>query len=415
MERLISAPVHDFRVVCEAARQRERSFAEAVYPPRCRRRTGRLTFRAVGDESTELGVEASAYDGRVEDVRSLFELRSLVFPNATAIRDFCQGPLAEAFAESFSGSPEPPRPCDARALADQLDSVVGDQREAAERLAQLVAAGFERTRPAHPVSAIIAGPRGLGKATMARALLPSLEAIGCPGHSYLEIDPGTLAAETRAGAILGFPHAPRDQNQPPLVAALRQPRPVILVRGIERTNPFVMQHVVGPLLEDGSVIAPDGTRVCQPDAIVILTTAYLADKLADDLEGLSAIDRRARERLSRAHLRECEFLTDIADAVTAVVPFTPLEADAQSRAAERTVRVVADEYDVVLDKVDAVLCDSIVELTVEPVNLRSLLHTTRNLLGQVFANSRPLVDGVVDLQAGPPPRFKAASQDGEAP
>jgi hypothetical protein len=416
MERLVNAPMREFRVVCEAARQRERFFAEALYPPRCKRRTGRLTFRTVGDGSTELGVELTAYDGHVDSVRSLFESQSLLFDGAAAVHDFCHGPLAEAFAEEPGGWPEPPRHIDTQALTRSLDATVGDQPEAAERLAQLVSAGLARTNPSQPISVALVGSRGLGKASMARALPLVLESSDCPGHRLFEIDSSTLASETRAGAILGFPHVPRDQaNEPPLVATLRHPRPIILVRGIERANPLVMLNVVAPLIEDGGVIAPDGSRVRQPAAVVILTTAYGADGLTDGLEGIPPVEWRARERLCRAHLRESEFLTDIADAVSAVVPFVPLGPDAQIRAAKRCIRAVGAEYDVVVDKVDRVLSTSVVELAAEPVNLRSLLHAARDVLGNVFASSRALFDGAVELEAGPPPRLRAASEEGSAP
>ena len=416
MERLVNASMRDFRVVCEAARQRERSLGEAVYPPRCRRRTGRLTFRAAGDGSTELGVEPTAYDGHIESVRSLFESQSLLFDDAAAVHDFCHGPLAEAFAETPGRWPEPPRQIDAQALAKKLDDTVGDQPEAAERLAQIISAGLARTNPSHPVSVVLVGPRGLGKASMAGALPLVLEASDCPGHSLLDIDCSTLASETQAGAIVGFPHVPRDQaDEPPLVATLRQPRPIILVRGIERTNPFVMLNVVGPLLEDGGVTAPDGSRVRQPAAVIILTTAYMADELIEGLEGIPSVDRRARERLCRAHLRDSEFLVDIANAVSAVVPFVPLGADAQMRAAKRSIRSVGAEYGVVVNKVDPLLSTAVVELAVEPVNLRSLFHAARDVLGNVFASSRALSDGAVDLEAGPPPRLRAASDEGRTP
>ena len=416
MERLLNAPMHDFRIVCESARQRERFVAAAVYPPRCRRRTGRLAFRAAGDGSTELGVDPTAYEGRVESVRSLFESRSLLFEDAAALHSFCHGPLAEAFAEEPGTRFEPPRRCDAHALANSLDGAVGDQREAAERFAQLISDGLARAHPVHAVSILCIGPRGLGKASMVRALPPALEAMDCPGHNLLEIDSSSLTSETRAGAILGFPQVPRDPaNEPPLVAALRQPHPLILVRGIERANPFVMLNVVGPLLEDGGVIAPDGSRICQPDAVVILTTAYKADDLAAGLEDVAPIDRRTRERLCRAHLRESEFLSDIADAVEAIVPFAPLGTAAQARAAERCVRAIGAEYGVVVDKVDPVLSASIVELAAEPVNLRSLLRASRDLLSHVFASSHALFDGVVCVEAGPPPRLHAATEEDRTP
>lgn len=413
MERLITAPMRDFRAVCEAARQRERYIGDALYPPRCGRRTGRLTFRTLGDGSTELCVEPTAYEGRVESVRALFESRSLIFDDADAVHDFCHGPLAEAFREPPRERAETLRQCDARALATCLSDLVGDQPEAAERLAQLAAAGLGRTHPSHPISMVLVGPHGLGKASMVRALPSALEAIGCPTSGLLEIDSSSLTSETRAGAILGFPHMSREQSgDPPLVAALRTPRPIILVRGIEKANPIVLLNVVGPLLEEGAAIAPNGSRVAQPSAVIVLTTALRAGDLTDALGSIPVVDRRARVRLCRAHLRESEFLADIVDAVEAIAPFVPLEADAQLRAAERSIRVAAAEHGLTIAHVDPVLCATTVDLAAQPLNLRTLLYAARDVLGPVFATSHGVFDGgVVDLAAGPPPQLRVPADE----
>ncbi len=407
MRRLIDAPLSDFETVRVAAQARDRFFAEADYPPRCRRRSGRVTFRRLADGTLQLCVGVSGYDGEQPAIHELFTTGSLPFRDAAALHAYCHGPLAAAFAETSGEPAHRQSPPDHRALAALLGQSVSDQPLAAERLARFCSVALARKRPVQPALIILFGPSDLGEATMARALPAALSETGCAVGGLFEIDCAHLGTEARAAAIVGAPsRASYRATESPFAAALRQPQPIILLREPEKAHPLGLQSVMGGFADDGLFVGADGPRARCPQAIIVVTTSWNYEELAEQLSETAAIDQRTRERLCRAHLRELGPMAEIVNAAQAVAVFEPLEGEARRRSAERCIRSLASEFDLELDTVERALSETVVELAAhDELTLRSLRRSAWALLGEAFAAYSGSCEGALHLKAGPPPHL----------
>ena len=416
---------------------------EAVYPPCCHVRGGPLRFRGVRAggvivDVRRCDVEPSG-DFRLD---VLFKTGSCPFGDAIDLARFWNGALADAFGLPRGPLPEraqpslldglyealPPAPPavapgrpgsaqrhlpDADALARRLGSVVRGQETALAWLASLVVSQLAKRAPQRPATALLIGPTGVGKTSTVEALPSALAAEGWPGAHLHRIDCNELTDDYDVHRFLGSaPGLIGYTKTPPLIAALRKKGCLVLLDEIDKAHRSV-QEALHSLLDAGRIMAPDGTSVQAPGAMVVMTSAAGADDLMSRLHQVTASDRLMVDRAVRAHLRDERWPAELVGRIDTIAVYHQIEDDARRAAAEAAMHTLAREYGFRVASLPPVLTDVVLDIAGEAdLGVRGVYFAARQLLGETFA--RAAMDGVesrVLLEPGPPPTLVPVRAD----
>ncbi len=237
-----------------------------------------------------------------------------------------------------------------------------------------------------------------------------LAGLGVAGAHVFRMDCNELTDDYEVRRFLGAaPGLVGYQKRPPLLAALSEPRCIVLLDEIEKADESVHTVFLG-LLDEGRITAPDGTAVRAPDAIVALTTNLEAAELAYRLRDAPPHDRW-RERVCRDHLLRADWPAELVGRIGSYAVFEPLAADTLHEIAQDAVRALAREYGLELDTPPPVIVDVVLDLAdTNDIGARAVLYATRELLAQPLADAaRDGLRGAAAIDPGPPPTVLAAA------
>jgi energy-coupling factor transporter ATP-binding protein EcfA2 len=453
VRRLVGASVEDFEKLFVNGVGAPADLEEAAYPPGCAPGSGPLHFRPLEAGGVLLEVCRARLESDDFRLAALFAGGRCVFTSPADLEGFFNGAVARAFGIAVEQPPAPPperelpaaqasgtlfdelrptarrprreprRPAPARkavrssqspapeALEFALGGVVRGQPAAVGRIAAVVSAQLAKTVPQRPESLLLIGPSGCGKTSAVEALPGVLAGLGVTGTHVFRVDCNELTDDYEVRRFLGAaPGLVGYQKRPPLVAALSEPRCIVLLDELEKADESVHTVFLG-LLDEGRVTAPDGTPVRAADAIVAMTTNLDAAGLAYELRDAPTHGRR-REQICRDHLLGADWPPELVGRIGSYAVFEPLAADTLHEIAEDAVHALAREYGLELDTPPPVITDVVLDLAdTDDIGARALLYATRELLARAFADAaRSGLEGPAAIDPGPPPRVLSAAR-----
>lgn len=427
MERFCQMPPDELELLVAADGLDLESVA---YPPRCDPPRGPLRIREHDRGGIKLEVSPRRLPLDDFALTVLFQTGSCIFGGAEHLARFFRGPVAEAFGiaceplpravaessledEAIEPPPRPrtrratPRPCvpSADELASSLARSIHGQDAALARIARSVTTQMAKRYPARPESMLLVGPTGTGKTSTIEALPAALEALGCPGLHVFRIDCGELVGVSDLRRVLGAPPSYIGYvEEPPLVAALREPGCILLLDEVEKADDAVHDVFLG-LLDDGRLTAPDGETVEAPGAVVALTTNLAAEDLAYRLRDVPA-GTRDEQAVCRDHLLSAGWPSELVGRIGVVAVFDELSEVAQRGVATNAIHDLAEEFGLTIEDLPEVLVDVVRDLAdASEIGARAVTYAARDLLADALADAaRRGVRGPARLDPGPPPR-----------
>ena len=212
-------------------------------------------------------------------------------------------------------------------LADHLRRRVVGQDHALDAVTDAVLAGRAGMgAPGRPVASFLfAGPTGVGKTELARALA---EALHGSDERLVRLDLGEFREAHTVARLTGAPPGYIGHDRPgELTEAIRRtPSCVVLLDEIEKAHPDVLALLLG-VLDAGRLTDGRGRTVSFADAVVILTSNLGASALT---EGRDPDEARSAVLSALARALRPEFLGRVDE----VVLFTPLDPEARRRVVE---------------------------------------------------------------------------------
>ena len=212
-------------------------------------------------------------------------------------------------------------------LADHLRRRVVGQDHALDAVTDTVLTGRAGLgAPGRPVASFLfAGPTGVGKTELARALA---EALHGSDERLVRLDLGEFREAHTVARLTGAPPGYVGHDRPgELVEAVRRtPSCVVLFDEIEKAHPDVLALLLG-VLDAGRLTDGRGRTVSFADAVVILTSNLGASALT---EGRDPDEARSAVLSALARALRPEFLGRVDE----VVLFTPLDPEARRRVVE---------------------------------------------------------------------------------
>jgi AAA domain (Cdc48 subfamily) len=452
VRRLVGASVEDFERLFVSGVGAPADLEEAVYPPGCAPGAGPLRFRPLEAGGVLLEVSRARLESDDFRLAALFAGGRCVFTSPADLAGFFNGAVARAFGIAVEQPPAPPvsepptaeasgtlfdelrpasrrgrrearRPAAARkavrssrspapaALEYALGGVVRGQPAAIGRIAAVVSAQLAKTAPQRPESLLLIGPSGCGKTSAVEALPGVLGGLGVAGVHVFRVDCNELTDDYEVRRFLGAaPGLVGYQKRPPLLAALSEPRCIVLLDEIEKADESVHTVFLG-LLDEGRITAPDGAAVRAPDAIVAITTNLEATELAYRLRDAPPHDRW-RERICRDHLLRADWPPELVGRIGSYAVFEPLATDTLNQIAQDAVHALAREYGLELDTPPPVITDVVLDLAdTNDIGARAILYATRELLARPFADAaRNGLRGPAAIDPGPPPTVLATAR-----
>ena len=208
-------------------------------------------------------------------------------------------------------------------LADHLRRRVVGQDHALDAVTDAVLAGRAGMgAPGRPVASFLfAGPTGVGKTELARALA---EALHGSDERLVRLDLGEFREAHTVARLTGAPPGYIGHDRPgELTEAIRRtPSCVVLLDEIEKAHPDVLALLLG-VLDAGRLTDGRGRTVSFADAVVILTSNLGASALT---EGRDPDEARSAVLSALARALRPEFLGRVDE----VVLFAPLDPEARA-------------------------------------------------------------------------------------
>jgi ATP-dependent Clp protease ATP-binding subunit ClpC len=160
-----------------------------------------------------------------------------------------------------------------RTLADRLSARVIGQTTAVAALARAVRRRRALPTP-RPASFIFAGPTGVGKSELAKALADALFGDGAVGRGQLiTVDMSEFAEKHTVSRLIGAPPGYAGSDQPGQLTeqVRRHPYAVLLLDEVEKAHTDIFDLLL-QILEDGHLSDAAGRRVDFSHTIIILTS-----------------------------------------------------------------------------------------------------------------------------------------------
>lgn len=251
------------------------------------------------------------------------------------------------------------RDIDPAKLAAQLDKRVIGQNRISEYTAKAVARRLAQQRRNKPVfTALFAGPTGVGKTEMAKALA---EALLGQEKSLFRVDCGNVLGEAGLQTLIGAPTGYMGSDKPGALTAHVQafPQSILLFDEIEKAA--TQQGTQSPLfrlllslLDEGRFTEQSTGQTIDATGCLILMTSNAAHRTLATIYNEYQNDSAALTRATKDALQNTfapEFLARI-DLVTC---FSPLDTEARAKVIAMHCSRIAGQYGVRITSIDASL------------------------------------------------------------
>ncbi len=309
-----------------------------------------------------------------------------------------------------------------RSLEDTLKKRVIGQDAAVEAVAAAVRRGRaglkEQGRPIG--SFLFAGPTGVGKTELCRALA---EALFGSEKDLIRLDMSEYSEKFTASRLIGAPPGYVGSDEGGLLTELirRRPYSVVLFDELEKAHTEVLDLLL-QILEDGRLTDAHGRIADFRNAVIVMTTnagAAAAAERRPPLGFLPPGSKPDREEPVRRELRQV-FRTELLNRVDEIQVFHPLEQEQLVRIAQKLTKGLKDRLaalDVELEIAEGVP-ETLAREGFDPVfGARPLRRTLRRLLEDPLTDLllagtlRPGCLALVTLRDGKPEVHAAAPME----
>ncbi len=297
-----------------------------------------------------------------------------------------------------------------RALEGQLKRRVIGQDAAVAAVAAAVRRGRAGLQEAgRPIgSFLFAGPTGVGKTELCRALA---EALFGSERDLIRLDMSEYSEKFTASRLIGSPPGYVGSEEGGLLTELirRRPYSVVLFDELEKAHTEVLDLLL-QILEDGRLTDAHGRLADFRNAVIIMTTNAGASAAAEQrpLGFLPPGAKPDREEPVRRELRQV-FRTELLNRMDEILVFQPLEREDLVRIARKLLDGLKDRLaalDIRLDAADEVP-EALVREGCDPLfGARPLRRTLRRTLED------PLTDLLLNGSLPPGGRAEAVLEDG---
>lgn len=281
-------------------------------------------------------------------------LNDLVSP-APKTKDLAEnGPVIKGTVKA----PPPPqlRDIDPEKMAASLKKRVIGQDMIAIQLSRAVARRMAQQRRGKPVfTGLFAGPTGVGKTEMAKAVAVAL--FGSE-KSLFRVDCGNVLGEAGLQTLIGAPTGYMGSDKPGALTAhvQRFPHSIILFDEIEKAmgqqgQQSPLFRLLLSLLDEGRFTEQSTGATVDATGCVILMTSNAAHKALGAIYEQYKEDPAALTRATKDELQSY-FAPEFLARIDLVTSFSPLDARARSKVIAQHAGRIARQYDITLASVD---------------------------------------------------------------
>ena len=196
------------------------------------------------------------------------------------------------------------------------------------RAIQLGRAGLGE--PTQPIgSFLFAGPTGVGKTELAKQLARQL------GVEFIRFDMSEYQEKHTVSRLIGSPpgYVGFDQGGQLTEAVIRNPHAVLLLDEIEKAHPDIYQILL-QVMDHATLTDNNGRKADFRQIVVIMTTNVGAFAMTANPVGFAQEAKPSQQSLKAV---EQTFTPEFRNRLTAIVQFSPLDADIAERIVEKAV------------------------------------------------------------------------------
>jgi ATP-dependent Clp protease ATP-binding subunit ClpC len=255
----------------------------------------------------------------------------------------------EAYRGIVAGEMSKKAPLDDVQLATNIKARVIGQDKVADQIANQLKRRSAQLKPERPLGVFcFAGPPGVGKTYFAKVLSKNLyEGKGRLHH----VDMTQMAQAHAKSALIGSPPGYVGGSGTLTSALLEDPKYVVLLDEFEKAHDEV-HKIFLTAWNDGFITdAHTGKRVSTTQAVFILTTNAVQEKLVE-IEHNYSNDPDTRDRSIHQALKQAGFAPEVLSRIDYIFVFEPLDQESLARVAALELDQLANSYGLTLTRLD---------------------------------------------------------------
>lgn len=249
------------------------------------------------------------------------------------------------------------REVDAEKLAGSLKRRVIGQDVIANQLSKAVSRRLAQQRRGKPVfTGLFAGPTGVGKTEMAKAVASAL--LGSE-KTLFRVDCGNVLGEAGLQTLIGAPTGYMGSDKPGALTAhvQRFPNSVVLFDEIEKAmgregQQSPLFRLLLSLLDEGRFTEQSTGETVDATGCVILMTSNAAHKALGAIYEQHKADPTALTRATKDELQSY-FAPEFLARIDLVTSFSPLDVNARAKVLSQHIARIAKQYEVTVATIDA--------------------------------------------------------------
>jgi ATP-dependent Clp protease ATP-binding subunit ClpA len=203
------------------------------------------------------------------------------------------------------------------------------------------------------------GPTGVGKTRAAESLPAALKSVDPTGigHGYVRLDMAEYQERHRISQLFGAPQGYvgyGDRSQ--LVDALvENPKTIVLFDEIDKAHPDVLRSLMNAM-DAGRISSPSivgrGREVDCRQAIFLFTSNLDCDRILSELEERAAFEQHpVVDTVCQQRLRVVGMAPELIGRIGTFLVFQPLSLDARAEIVALSVKQVAEEYGLRVERI----------------------------------------------------------------